>query len=272
MRLTHREFERVHICRVLFTSAWEGLLGALGTPEFDAALATLLREMCNLHWFAAVTLSNGELREFASYGRHWIRSDTADSVDVNSVRARIREIVGCRALGVARNAATVQEVHFSGENSACSTGATKIVCATRPGSLYGLVIALKSEPIEPESSDSLVSHVGVLLTAITKHATMLNQERSLVRALESIAQIEMCLRSGGDLPPREAEVCARVLFGLSSLGISLDLCVSECTVKTYRRRAYQRLALGSERELLTWYLSKWSRWRHGQQPEAIAVY
>nr|ART90100.1 hypothetical protein [uncultured bacterium] len=35
---------------------------------------------------------------------------------------------------------------------------------------------------------------------------------------------------------------------------------SEETVKTYRKRAYQRLAIGSERELLTWYLARWNRW------------
>lgn len=38
-------------------------------------------------------------------------------------------------------------------------------------------------------------------------------------------------------------------------------------MKTYRKRAYQRLAIGSERELLTWYLARWSRW-HAQQYEA----
>ena len=55
-------------------------------------------------------------------------------------------------------------------------------------------------------------------------------------------------------------MCARILYGLSSVGIALDLTVSEETVKTYRKRAYQRLAIGSERELLTWYLAHWSRW------------
>jgi DNA-binding CsgD family transcriptional regulator len=63
------------------------------------------------------------------------------------------------------------------------------------------------------------------------------------------------------LPRREAEVCARILYGMSSVGIALDLSVSEETVKTYRKRAYQRLNIGSERELLTWYLARWSRWR-----------
>lgn len=63
------------------------------------------------------------------------------------------------------------------------------------------------------------------------------------------------------LPAREAQVCARILFGLSSAGIALDLSVGEGTIKTYRKRAYERLEMGSERELLIWYLSRWKCWK-----------
>jgi DNA-binding CsgD family transcriptional regulator len=59
---------------------------------------------------------------------------------------------------------------------------------------------------------------------------------------------------------REIEVCARIIYGLSTLGIAVDLCLSEETVRTYRKRAYQRLALGTERQLLTWYLRQWTQW------------
>jgi DNA-binding CsgD family transcriptional regulator len=75
-----------------------------------------------------------------------------------------------------------------------------------------------------------------------------------------LPEIESCIVATSPLPRREAEVCARILYGLSSVGIALDLSVSEETVKTYRKRAYQRLVIGSERELLTWYLSHWNRW------------
>jgi len=55
--------------------------------------------------------------------------------------------------------------------------------------------------------------------------------------------------------------CSRILYGLSSIGISLDLGAGEESAKTYRKRAYQRLRIGSERELLHWYLAQWSAWR-----------
>ena len=52
-----------------------------------------------------------------------------------------------------------------------------------------------------------------------------------------------------------------MLYGLSTVGIALDLEIGEESVKTYRKRAYQRLRIGTERELLTWYLALWSTWR-----------
>ena len=84
---------------------------------------------------------------------------------------------------------------------------------------------------------------------------------NVAQALTALDEIENCIVATSALPRREAEVSARILYGLSSVGIALDLSVSEETVKTYRKRAYQRLAIGSERELLTWYLARWSRWR-----------
>jgi DNA-binding NarL/FixJ family response regulator len=73
-----------------------------------------------------------------------------------------------------------------------------------------------------------------------------------------LGDIEECITGTMLLPRREAQVCSRILYGLSSAGIALHLDVSEQTVKTYRKRAYERLGIGSERELLTWYLRRWS--------------
>jgi len=81
-------------------------------------------------------------------------------------------------------------------------------------------------------------------------------------ALENLEEIEHCLRAMSALPRREAEVSARILYGLSTPGIALDLAVGEESVKTYRKRTYLRLQIGSERELLHWYLRLWAQWRN----------
>ncbi|HEY8608240.1 MAG TPA: helix-turn-helix transcriptional regulator [Noviherbaspirillum sp.] len=51
------------------------------------------------------------------------------------------------------------------------------------------------------------------------------------------------------MPPREVEVCLRLLRGMSHDGIACDLGISATTVKTYRNRAYARLGIHRTNEL-----------------------
>ena len=102
------------------------------------------------------------------------------------------------------------------------------------------------------------SYAGPLLSILAKHAEMTDAMHSPVRALTSLAEIERCIgQARAELPPREMQVCARMLHGISTEGIALALGISEESVITYRKRAYQRLGIGSRRELLLWYLSRW---------------
>jgi len=58
----------------------------------------------------------------------------------------------------------------------------------------------------------------------------------------------------GDLTPREAEVCDLVLDGKSITASSLELGISEATIRTLRQRAFRRLSVGSARELMALFL------------------
>ena len=53
----------------------------------------------------------------------------------------------------------------------------------------------------------------------------------------------------GALTPRERAVLARVLLGMTSQGIALDLCIGMASVLTYRKRGYARLGVTSQAEL-----------------------
>jgi DNA-binding CsgD family transcriptional regulator len=57
------------------------------------------------------------------------------------------------------------------------------------------------------------------------------------------------------LPRREMEVCTLIATGMSSEGIGLQLGVSLNTVLTHRKRAYARLGISSQNELLRLLLS-----------------
>nr|GAJ37954.1 hypothetical protein BDOA9_0205720 [Bradyrhizobium sp. DOA9] len=52
------------------------------------------------------------------------------------------------------------------------------------------------------------------------------------------------------LTQRETEVCAAIILGLTSEGISLELGVRLNTVLTYKKRAYARLGISSQNELM----------------------
>jgi DNA-binding CsgD family transcriptional regulator len=57
------------------------------------------------------------------------------------------------------------------------------------------------------------------------------------------------------LPPREAEICGAIAAGMTSEAIALTLGISINTVLTYRKRAYLRLGVSSQNELLRLVLS-----------------
>lgn len=104
--------------------------------------------------------------------------------------------------------------------------------------------------------NSIYDLSGSIISAIAKHFELSKVRPS--RALSVLPDIENTIVSEGVLTQREAQVCARVLYGMCVTGIALDLGIGEETIKTYRSRAYSRLNIGSQRELLMWYLSVWN--------------
>lgn len=96
---------------------------------------------------------------------------------------------------------------------------------------------------------------GSIISAVAKHFELSKIKPN--RALTDLPDIEETIFSEGILTKREAQVCARILYGMCVVGIALDLEIGEESIKTYRSRAYNRLGIGSQRELLMWYLSIW---------------
>jgi DNA-binding CsgD family transcriptional regulator len=136
-----------------------------------------------------------------------------------------------------------------------------VICGQRSDSAFGLSILRATG--HGSFTDSQIDHLRnvaeLLVSVLSKHADIVAARGSLARALTSLADIESCLSGAAELTKREIEVCSRILYGLSSIGIALDLGIGEESVKTYRKRAYQRLGIGSPRELLMWYLGLWSK-------------
>jgi DNA-binding CsgD family transcriptional regulator len=129
-----------------------------------------------------------------------------------------------------------------------------------------IAISILRTEAKPNFSRAQLHELGTiaesLIAIVAKHSKMISCPRDLSLALTSLSEIETTLRvSSTALAKREAEVCARILYGVSTTGIALDLGIGEETVATYRKRAYQRLSIATQRELLVWYVREWSRAR-----------
>lgn len=138
----------------------------------------------------------------------------------------------------------------------------------------GIAVALP-EPLHWASILELsrrIAGTGGLLSAIMlHHLRRFNHAEKRSDPFRSVLEIQKCIADSTDLPPREIEVCSRVLYGMFTAGIALDLDISESTIKTYRKRAYQRLMIGSERELTMWYLRTWHEWK-GSKPNVETAF
>jgi DNA-binding CsgD family transcriptional regulator len=247
------------------------LVDAVGEERFGPALANFLHALCGADHFAAFRMGSNELREVAaccvdpertardrveSYVKQgWWKRDPA-----------MTEAHRC----LSSPSPSIIHVDFSDDGYADMRPSVYphvrdrlLLCGHGANQDFGLSI-LRADPHAPFAGDAIESvarSAELLMAMLAKHSDLCQQRPNVAQALTALKEIESCIVATSDLPRREAEVSARILYGLSSVGIALDLSVSEETVKTYRKRAYQRLAIGSERELLTWYLARWSRWR-----------
>jgi DNA-binding CsgD family transcriptional regulator len=110
--------------------------------------------------------------------------------------------------------------------------------------------------------DGLTEMAGVLVPILAKHIEYCEYRHSAGRALSSLEEIERCISKTRRLTLRETEVCARTVYGMSTAGIAHALGIGEESVKTYRRRAYEKVGVGSSREIVGWYLARWSEAIH----------
>jgi len=109
----------------------------------------------------------------------------------------------------------------------------------------------KSGRFAPEEIDHLLEASDLILSLLAKHdAAALPLGADLPGAFQR--RLRLVARP---LPRREMEVCTLIATGMSSEGIGLQLGVSLNTVLTHRKRAYARLGISSQNELLRLLLS-----------------
>jgi DNA-binding CsgD family transcriptional regulator len=129
----------------------------------------------------------------------------------------------------------------------------------RAGEDLYAVTMMRSDKVgvfEREALAILESSAGLIIAICAKHASIHWDRPRGVKIFESVEVIEATLREAKwGISVRELQVSARILFGISALGIGIDLGLGEDTVATYRKRLYARLSIGSRHELMQKYLA-----------------
>lgn len=91
---------------------------------------------------------------------------------------------------------------------------------------------------------------GLMLATASKHERLCREATIVPRHLD-LEAIERYLEYlPGDLSKREREVCSRAAAGKTIEGTALDLDIRKTSVITYRQRAYQKLGISRQNELV----------------------
>lgn len=109
-----------------------------------------------------------------------------------------------------------------------------------------------------ERDITTLRHIGrPLISLSAKHSDLIDAIDHGKNALSSVSTIERRIEDlGMKLSRRELQVVARILFGMTTVGIALDLGIKKESVVTYRKRGYMRLNIGTRHELMRTYLGR----------------
>jgi DNA-binding CsgD family transcriptional regulator len=131
----------------------------------------------------------------------------------------------------------------------------RITVAASEGGQRVFLNLYRLEPSGPFSASEVAIIEGlsqVLAALAVKHVGMLGMLlRSRDRGDRTAAIAARLHALDGRLTRRETEVLSRILLGISSEGIALDLGIGINTVLTYRKRGYARLGVTSQAELFS---------------------
>lgn len=247
------------------------LVGTIGTEEFGACLIGYLNNVCGADHCAVFRLGSDSMSAltFSSFDRSRLMAPMVERYIGEGLWREDPAISVARA-HLETSSASLIRADLDDEGYSRLRPRVYplvrdrvVVCGRRESIDFGLSV-LRGQPnaeFGPGAIERLASVSDTLLATVARHVCVLTARPDPAAALTDLAGMMNCVAACSALPRREVEVCARILYGMSTLGISLDIGVGEESVRTYRKRAYQRLRIGTEHELLRWYLTQWSAWR-----------
>lgn len=102
----------------------------------------------------------------------------------------------------------------------------------------------RQQPFSDQEKDVIVASLGLLMPLVRRHAVDGEVPGTAVEFEDRLKRV------APELTARERQVCSLIALGVTSEGIGLELGISLNTVLTYRKRAYTRLNIVSQNQLL----------------------
>lgn len=154
--------------------------------------------------------------------------------------------------GVSLALMDASELSSSAYRDECFTGANLYsrasTCRTRGDRMVRFNLYFSdSRAFDPTVSRYLCDTAELMDVLLRRHG--IHGDRSVQR-LDQKDIADRLHRVAPELTQRELQVCTHIARGLTSEGISLELGISLNTVLTYRKRAYSRLNISTQNELL----------------------
>lgn len=230
------------------------LIGLAGSAQFEAELFAILNRISSCRHFTvfrhegdeppevAMALNDGSdfiARSIAAkyLGRHW-RLDPISMLRDQSIQSGTISVIN-----------DVSDIDDADYRQDCYTSVglrNRLTIWYQQGNdLTRLGLYVGPSGFSDQSIEAICASSDILVAAIHLHlARTARQPQCLDDMRDRVAA------SCRALPLREAEVCAAIILGLSTEGIALTLGIASGTVQTYRKRAYARLQISSQNELM----------------------
>lgn len=241
------------------------LIGALGTDQFEQVALLVLGGIAGVEHYSIYRVRAGKpefLGGASVRGQHPARLTAPNQRYSRNyaelLRAAEMTLPGEPAILLHEAIDSVEDPGLAGALRHYNIIDRAVLCGRADDDLYAITL-MRSADVGPFAAGQLASlkaSADLLIAACAKHASIHWDRPRGVKIFASVEVIEAKLREAAwGLSVRELQVSARILFGISALGISIDLGLGEDTIATYRKRLYARLSIGSRHELMQKYLS-----------------
>lgn len=235
------------------------VIESVGRPDFSRCLFDIARRFTGTEIVTAfVAAPDGEVRALLAenhynsgqpaleiarryVSRHW-RADPANAIALDESDA-------ADCWGVRMKAGDIESSAYRSE-CYLSVGLSErfsLLQRRDAGTMRFSIYRRRKESFSEAEIYNLVESAPLLMAALWRHYEVTKPAGSRGAAKDFHARLE---KAAPGLSKRERDVCALVAAGLTSEGIALELGVGINTVLTYRKRAYARLGISSQNELM----------------------